>query len=296
LYFPAPFGKITHIFPGPTLAVKVFKSLTAAACSGYGWRMTNKPTASPYDATPIATKVLGREPLRPPLPKKFYTTVTVAMDGAQHAIQLDGRGVRTPKKRKLALPTGSLAEAIAAEWRAQSVLIDPVTMPLTKISNSVIDGIIGNEGETADEITRFSGSDLLCYRVETPVALAHRQAQIWPAIVQRLERRLGATFVPTTGLMPVTQPPETLAAVAQRLRACDAYQLAAAHIITTLTGSAILALARLDGDISAVDVWGAAHIDEDYQIELWGPDDEAAGRRAFRWNEMQAADRLLGLV
>jgi chaperone required for assembly of F1-ATPase len=258
--------------------------------------MNDKPANSPYDATPIAEKVLGREPLRPPLPKKFYTTVTVVPDGAQHAIQLDGRGVRTPKKLKLALPTSPLAEAVAAEWRAQTVLIDPATMPLTKIANTVIDGIIGNEGETADEITRFSGSDLLCYRVEAPVALAQRQAKVWPAIVARAEMRLGVKFVPTTGLMPVTQSPETLTAVAERLAACDAYQLAAAHIITTLTGSAILALARLESDISAIDAWTAAHVDEDYQIELWGPDDEAASRRAFRWTEMQAADRLLGLL
>ncbi len=258
--------------------------------------MTDKPAASPYDATAIAEKVLGREPLRPPFPKKFYTTVTVVSDGTQHAIHLDGRGVRTPKKLKLALPTSALAEAIAAEWRAQTVLIDPTTMPLTKIANTVIDGIVGNEAETADEITRFSGSDLLCYRVEAPVALAQRQAKNWPVIVKGAEDRLAATFVPTTGLMPVTQPPETLAAVANRLAACDAYQLAAAHIITTLTGSAILALARLDGDISTIDAWAAAHVDEDYQIELWGPDDEATARRAFRWTEMQAADRLLDLL
>jgi chaperone required for assembly of F1-ATPase len=250
-------------------------------------------TDKPYDATPIAEKVLGREPLRPPLPKKFYTAVSVVADAEQYGIQLDGRDIRTPKKLKLALPTASLAEAIAAEWRAQKVLIDPATMPLTKIANTVIDGIIGNEKETADEITRFAGSDLLCYRVDAPEGLAKRQAQIWPSIVERCERRLGARFTPTTGLMPVTQLPETLSAVAQRLSACDAYQLAAAHIMTTLTGSAILALARLDGDISAVDAWSAAHVDEDYQIELWGPDDEAASRRAFRWTEMQAADRLL---
>jgi chaperone required for assembly of F1-ATPase len=253
-------------------------------------------TDKPYDASPIAEKVLGREPLRPPLPKKFYTVVTVVADAGHYAIQLDGRGVRTPKKLKLAVPTVGLAEAIAAEWRAQTVLIDPATMPLTKIANTVIDGIVGNESETADEITRFSGSDLLCYRVEAPEALAKRQGNIWHPIVERAERRLGVKFLTTTGLMPITQPAATLAAVAQRLCACDAYQLAAAHIITTLTGSAILALARLNGGISTLDAWSAAHVDEDYQIELWGPDDEAAARRAFRWTEMQAADRLLGLL
>ena len=261
--------------------------------------MTDKtpPTTVPsYDASPIAEKVLGREPLRPPLPKKFYTTVSDAADGDLIAIQLDGRGVRTPKKLKLALPTSALAETIAAEWRAQTVLIDPATMPLTKIANTVIDGIIGNPTETADEITRFSGSDLLCYRVEAPAVLAQRQAKVWSPIIAAAERRLGVTFATTKGLMPITQPAATLAAVAQRLAACDAYQLAAAHIITTLTGSAILALARLDGDVAASDAWAAAHIDEDYQIELWGDDDEAMTRRAARWTEMQAADRLLTLL
>jgi chaperone required for assembly of F1-ATPase len=257
--------------------------------------MTDKP-ATPYDATPIAEKILGREPFRSPLPKKFYTTVTIAAAAGQFALQLDGRGVRTPKKLKLAVPTSALAEAMAGEWHAQTGVIDPNTMPLTKIANTVIDGIIGNEGETAAEITRFSGSDLLCYRVDAPAALAQRQAKVWPAIVEQAERRLGAKFATTTGLMPVSQPDQTREAVAQRLSICDAYQLAAAHIITTLTGSAILALARLDGDISALDAWSAAHVDEDYQIELWGADDEAASRRAFRWTEMQAADRLLMLL
>jgi chaperone required for assembly of F1-ATPase len=261
--------------------------------------MTDKPANppdAPYDASPIAAKVLGREPLRPPLPKKFYTTVDVAADGGAFAIQLDGRGVRTPKKLKLALPAPALAAAIAAEWRAQSVLIDPASMPLTKIANTVIDGIIGNPSDTADEITRFSGSDLLCYRVETPEALAQRQAKVWSPIVAAAERRLGVAFHTTTGLMPIAQSAATLAAVTSRLARCDAYQLAAAHIITTLTGSAILALARLDGDVAAVDAWAAAHIDEDYQIELWGDDDEAMNRRAFRWTELQAADRLLTLL
>ena len=263
--------------------------------------MTDKPTNNRpenprYDATPIAEKVLGREPLRPPLPKKFYTTVTVVAAGGEYHIQLDRRGVRTPKKLKLALPTSALAEAIAGEWRAQTTLIDPATMPLTKIANTVIDGIVGNPDETADEITRFAGSDLLCYRVAAPDVLAQRQATAWTGILERAEQRLGAEFRTTFGLMPITQSTAMLAVVSQRLSRCDAYQLAAAHIITTLTGSAILALARLDGDIGAVDAWAAAHIDEDYQIELWGADDEATSRRAFRWTEMQAADLLLTLL
>jgi chaperone required for assembly of F1-ATPase len=250
----------------------------------------------PYDASPIAAKVLGREPLRPPLPKRFYKAVAVIIDAGQHVIQLDARNVRTPKKQLLALPTAALAQAVAEEWRAQVNVIDPATMPLTKIANTVIDGIIGQETATADEITRFAGTDLLCYRADNLPTLHRRQELVWDPIIAGTERRLAVKFITTAGIVHIEQPALTAEAVARRLAACDAYQLAAAHIMTTLTGSAILALARLDGVISAADAWRAAHVDEDYQIELWGPDDEAAARRAYRWTEMQAADRLLTLL
>jgi chaperone required for assembly of F1-ATPase len=257
---------------------------------------TEPPITTPYDATPIAEKVLGREPLRPPLPKKFYTTARVAEVDGHYAIQLDGRTVRTPKKLTLAVPTAALGKAIAAEWQAQVGVINPATMPLTKLANTVIDGILGQEAAIAEEITRFSGSDLLCYRASGPVELANRQLVAWGPIVHRAGQRLGAAFNTTAGLMPVAQPAATLAAVARRLAPCTAYELAAAHVITTLTGSAILALERLDNAIAAPEIWAAAHVDEDYQIELWGPDDEAAARRAFRWLELQSADQLLTLL
>jgi chaperone required for assembly of F1-ATPase len=241
-------------------------------------------------------KVLGREPWRAALPKRFYKSVSVAAEAEGHAIQLDGRNVRTPKKLRLALPTGPLAEAIAGEWRAQVAVIDPTTMPLTKLANTVIDGITGAEQAVIDEITRFSGSDLLCYRADGPEELSQRQSRIWAPIIAAAEQRLGVRFATTAGIMPVAQDAATLDAVARRLGPCDAYQLAALHVITTLTGSAILALARLDGAITAADAWAAAHVDEDYQIDLWGPDDDAAARRAIRWTELQAADQLLRLV
>jgi chaperone required for assembly of F1-ATPase len=248
------------------------------------------------DVDVVPAKVLGREPLRPPLPKKFYTTASVAAEGPLFAVQLDGRGVRTPKKLRLALPTHGLAAAIAAEWQAQAGVIDPSTMPLTKMANTVIDGVIGAEAALVDEITRFSGSDLLCYPAQSPPALVDRQAAQWRPLLARMEERLGGSFAVMAGLMPIVQPAATLSSVAKRLNRCDAYQLAAVHVMTTLTGSAILAIARLDGEVTAAEAWQLAHLDEDFQIELWGADDEALSRRAFRWLEMQAADRLLLLV
>jgi chaperone required for assembly of F1-ATPase len=242
-------------------------------------------------------KAPGRDPPRP-LPKRFYKAVRVAEPpaGGEYRILLDGRPARTPRRAELALPTPALAEAVAAEWEAQGDHIDPASMPLTRLANSALEGVRGREAEVRADICRFAGGDLLCYRADGPRDLVQRQQAAWDPILSWGGDALGARFAVVEGIMPAAQPEEGGAAVTTALAGYDAFALTALHVMTTLTGSALLALAHARGRLSAEAAWDAAHVDEDWQIGRWGWDAEAKARRERRWREMQAASRLLALL
>ncbi|MCL4768609.1 MAG: ATPase [Hyphomicrobiaceae bacterium] len=245
----------------------------------------------------------GREPA-PPRPRRFYEHAAVeevaagqSVPGARlYAVTLDGRPVKTPRKAALGLPNRALAEAVAAEWNGQGTHIDPATMPLTRLANSVIDGVIGREAEVRADILQYAGSDLVCYRAEGPEALVQRQLAAWDRVTAWALEALGARLAQTEGVMPVSQPALALSGIAAALEALDAWRLAGIHVMTTLTGSALLALAHAHGELDAAEAWAAAHVDEDWQIEQWGEDAEAAERRRKRREEMDAASRLIGLL
>lgn len=242
-------------------------------------------------------KVPGREAMTAPLPKRFYTQVSVGeAPGGGFQILLDGRPVRTPKKLPLNVPTRALADAIAAEWAAQVERIDPHTMPLSKLAITAIDGVSSNMAEVAQDIVRYAGSDLLCYRAEAPMELVELQARTWDPIVGWIEAETGARFLLAEGVMPVRQNRYALQRVGDLVAPYDAMQLSALHVMTTLTGSAFLALAAAKARLSAEEAWAAAHIDEDWQIARWGVDEEATERRARRRTEMLAASQFLGLL
>jgi chaperone required for assembly of F1-ATPase len=249
------------------------------------------------DDEAAASKVPGREALRPPLPKRFYTEVSVREEPAGgFAIFLDGRPVRTPKKLPLLVPTRALADAIAAEWAAQVERIDPASMPLSKLAITAIDGVAVSMLEVATDIVRFAGSDLLCYRAEAPAALAALQAEVWDPILGWVEAESGVRFLLAEGVVPVTQSPRALSRFGDLVAPFGAFALTCLHVMTTLTGSAFLALAAAKGRLSIEEAWAAAHIDEDWQIARWGVDMEAADRRARRHAEMQSAGRFLELL
>jgi chaperone required for assembly of F1-ATPase len=229
-------------------------------------------------------------------PKRFYRTVSVDGAALAYRVLLDGKPIRTPARRELALPTRALAEAVAAEWEAQGEHVDPAAMPLTRLVNSALDGVAGREAEVRAEIARYAASDLLCYRAEGPAELVRRQGEAWDPVLAWTHEALGARLVVGQGIVAVTQPPPAVAVIEKALAPLDAFALAAHHVMTTLTGSALLALARGRGHLTAEAAWAAAHVDEDWQISQWGWDAEAKSRRDRRWGEMQAASRLLALL
>jgi chaperone required for assembly of F1-ATPase len=240
-------------------------------------------------------KVPGREPPRV-LPKRFYKAAGVVQRGGQFHVVLDGRPIRTPKKNTVMVPSRALGEAIAAEWDAQAAQIDPATMPLTRYANTILDGIVGREAEIRTDIAKYAGTDLLCYRADSPQELVDAQAARWDPLLAWARADLKMPLVATEGMMPVAQQADTLARAEAALADLDAFRLAAMHTMTTLMGSVVLALGVLKGRLIAQEAWGAAHVDEDWQIRKWGEDAEAAARRQRRWEEMQAAERMLRLL
>ncbi|MBX4867888.1 ATPase [Rhizobium bangladeshense] len=228
--------------------------------------------------------------MKKPLPKRFYVDVAIAEHEGGFAITLDGKLVRTPARLVLAVPTEALARLVAAEWNAQAEVIDPVTMPVTRLVNTAIDGIATNTQAIFEDILRFSSSDLICYRAEGPERLVERQAERWDPVIDWAASDLGARFILVEGIMHHEQPREATAAFAVTLaRHQNPMALAALHTITTLTGSAILALALAEGRLTMEEVWSLAHLDEDWTIEHWGRDEEADERRAKRFVEFKAA-------
>ena len=230
------------------------------------------------------------------LPKRFYTSVDVAGEAPALSIQLDGRGIKTPMKASLAVPTVRLANAVAAEWDDQDEHIDPATMPLTRLCNTAIDRIGADPSNIIAELTDFAGSDLICYRAETPQGLVERQQAAWDPLFAFAEDKIGAGFISVCGLMHQPQPGPAFDAMKRYYLSQSAFSLTAVHNITTLTGSSIIAAAVQQGRLDGDQAWAAAHVDEDWQIEHWGTDDEAVTRRAGNRREFDAALRLLELL
>jgi len=194
------------------------------------------------------------------------------------------------------------ARALADEWSAQNETIDPAAMPLTRIVNSAIDAVAYRRNATVDEIARYAGADLVCYRAPEPRRLSEAQAAAWDPILAFARKKVGAHFICTEGVVFVEQPEPARVAVKEAIKRiansgqAAPFALAALHVMTTLTGSVLLALAAVHGAHIPAEAWTAAHVDEDFEMRAWGEDAEALRRRARQWREMEAAARLFQAV
>lgn len=228
---------------------------------------------------------------RPQLPRRFYFSVSTRQVDGGWEIVLDDRPVRTPKRRPLLLPTADLAEAVAAEWAAQVSVVDPETMPLTRLSNTAIDGVADTREAVRDDAARFAGSDLICYRASEPDGLVALQNVAWDPLVAWARTDLGLPLNLAAGVMHVAQPPGTFEAARRHLLGTDDFTLAGLHVLTSLTGSLVIALAVARGRLSVNEAFAASLVDEDWQISQWGEDQEAMRRRARNRQDMEAAVR-----
>jgi chaperone required for assembly of F1-ATPase len=225
--------------------------------------------------------------------KRFYRDVTVEETPQGFRILLDGKPVRTPGRNLLLLPSRALAEAIAGEWRAQGETIEPVSMPMLRLANTALDGIGKTRNEVIAAMLRFGEHDLICYRAADPAALAARQMDAWTPMLDWAAARHGARLAAGAGLVHIPQPPEALARLSQAVAARDDFSLAALHVMASITGSLVLALALAEGAINPAQAFQLSRIDEDYQREQWGEDAEAAARARALARELDVAAAFL---
>ncbi len=249
-------------------------------------------SATPDD--PLATAQRLTAPVRL---RRFYAKVEMPEEEGGFVLRLDGKRAMTPGRKPLAVPRRDLAEAIAAEWAAQGEFIEPITMPVTRLANSTVDAVAARQSDVRSEVIAYAGTDLLCYRAGEPEELVARQREAWDPILAWAERRHGVRFVLSEGVVHVAQPAPTLAAMAAAVEGFeDPFRVAGLNLATTLTGSALIALALAEGALDVDAAWRAAHVDEDWNISRWGEDMEAARRRARRLADFRAAALALGAV
>ncbi len=235
----------------------------------------------------------AREAMKPVQPKRFYKEVSVAEGEGGFQVHLDGRPARTPGRAVLALPTAAAAAIVAEEFDAQGETMDLATMSAMRLANTAIDGVAADPQAVAEDILRYVGTDLICYRAASPENLVLRQAERWDPLVDWAAAEVGANLVLAEGVMHVEQPKSAIAAVDAWLRARrEPMRLAALHVMTTLTGSAVLALAMDAGRLSADEGWALACLDEDWNAEQWGRDSEAETMRNARRRDLVAAARM----
>jgi chaperone required for assembly of F1-ATPase len=228
--------------------------------------------------------------------KRFYDNVTVTACDAGYGVALDGRDVNSPGRSRIAVPSRALARALAEEWDHQSETVDLATMPLHRLVVMAIDEISKRPDEVVEAIVAYGETDLTCYRAARPQDLADRQRVAWQPMVDWLAERHDVVLAITTDVSPVRQSQRALTMLRRAVSSDDPFLLTATHAATTVCGSVVIALALRDEAIDAAAAWAAAQLDETYQIERWGEDEEMAARRRRLRADLDAADRLFRLL
>jgi chaperone required for assembly of F1-ATPase len=228
--------------------------------------------------------------------KRFWRDVAVEQEADGWTIKLDGRPVKTPARAALAVPTRTLADAIAGEWRSVEGKIDPRAIPLTGLANAAIDRIAPDREAFADNLARYAEADLACYRADGPRALVERQEQQWDKLLGWARRRYDVDFVTTSGLMHVAQPAATIERLSHAVAALDPFRLAGLSPLVTVGGSLVGALAVLEKALAPEEAWDAVSIDERWQLEQWGADADAEVALENRRRDFLSASRFLDLL
>ena len=228
--------------------------------------------------------------------KRFYRSAAAVRSGDGYSIALDGRPVRTPAGGAYEVPTLDLAEAIAGEWEAQEEVIRPHTMPLTQLAATAIDRVSVHRDRIIAETLRYAGTDMLCYRAEGPVDLVIRQEENWTPLLDWAAETYGARLSVTSGILPLAQPGEAIQALREAVNELSDMELAALSNVAAATGSLVVALALMETELDAEGAFEVSQLEESWQIEQWGEDEEATERRARIKAEIEAADLFLDLL
>lgn len=227
------------------------------------------------------------------LKKRFWESASVVpMDGG-FSVNLDDRTLKTPAKAPFLVPTETLAQAVADEWDALEEKIDPTRLPFTKLCNASIDNMAAKAGAVVDALAEYGETDLLCYRADSPKGLVEMQSRAWDPLLDWVRDRHGLFFVQTTGILPVAQPEITISSFRDWLNEMDKFQLMSCHDLVMLSGSIVIARAVVEGHVSAENGWNTSIIDDLWQEEKWGQDDEATALRDLKAKDFQTAARMM---
>ena len=228
--------------------------------------------------------------------KRFWRQAQAVERDGGWGVELDGRPLRTPAREPLTAPTKALAEGIAAEWDAVEDKIEPGAMPLTGLANAAVDRVATDKEAFARGIARYAEADLACYRAEKPSALVDRQAESWDALLGWGRRRFDVDFCTTSGIVHVHQPPATVDQLSHAVAALDPFRLAGLSPLVTIGGSLLAALGVLEGAFTPDQAWDAVSVDDRWQLEQWGSDEEAEAALDSRRRDFMAAARFLELL
>ena len=228
--------------------------------------------------------------------KRFWKEVDLAPQDGGWGIRLDGRPMRTPKRAPLAVASAALAEAIATEWREQGETIDPAAMPMTGLANAAIDLATPDPAAFIEPVAAYAATDLFCYRDDRDAVLQAEQVAAWNPLLAWAEQRFDIEFVLTQGILPIDQPPPTVAALRAAALAVDPWRMAPLTPLVTIGGSLVAGLALIEGAFDAEALWEAVSLDELYQERRWGADSEAQKARAAHKRDWDNAAGFLGLL
>ena len=228
--------------------------------------------------------------------KRFWKEAQVVEADGGFAVELDGRPVRTPLKSAMTLPSRAMAEAVAAEWDAQEGEIRPLSMPVTRAANAAIDKVTVQREEVAEMLAAYGDSDLLCYRADSPQGLVARQAEAWDPLLDWADATFGARLIPVQGVMHAPQNPKALERLAEPVHAMEPFRLTAFHDLVAISGSLVLGLAAIRGEREIGELWRLSRVDETWQEEQWGIDEEARAQAAVKESDFYAAKRFHDLA
>lgn len=228
-------------------------------------------------------------------PKRFWKQAEVAETEGGFTVLLDSRALKTPAKTPFWVPTRALAKEVSAEWQAQSDKVKPESMPFTRTANSALDKVTPQFEAVADMLAAYGGSDLLCYRATAPKELVARQAQLWDPLIGWAKATFGTDLIVTQGVMPVEQPPASSRLFQAEVRALSPFQLAAFHDLVAISGSLVLGFAIARGHLGAGEGFDVSRVDETWQVELWGEDEDAAESEAIKRESLAHAARFFEL-
>lgn len=230
------------------------------------------------------------------LMKTFWKAVSVVEEDGGFSVRLDDKPLKTPAKAAFTVPSQGLAQAIADEWSALDDKIDPTRLPFTKLCNAAIDNMSEKAGGVVDALTEYGETDLLCYRADSPEGLVERQSAAWEPLLDWVRDRHGIFLVQTTGILPIPQPDASISAFRSWLGEMDNFELMSCHDLVMLSGSIVIARAVVEAHISPEDGWNTSIIDDIWQAEKWGEDEEALALRAVKSRDFATAARMMTLL